>query len=245
MRFISECRPRRLTRVALACGAVVLSRCATQRGLTPAEQLLPEIDIVKLHDDAAKALAAVEELQAEVARLRKRLSACEAAYASGPQSGVPASPQPPRERVATHERTAPGGSEPAREDSGGRRGSESELYRQALKAFRSRDYRTALRTLTAMVEAYPDGGYAENGHYWIGECHYGLKDYQRAVVSFQQVLALPAKTKDDDAQLKLGVCYVKLGQNDRARRSFESLLREYPSSEYAPRARSYLARLSR
>jgi tol-pal system protein YbgF len=207
-----------------------------QRGLTPAEELLPEIDIMKLHDDAAKALSAVEKLQGEVEGLRARLTACEAACADSrmavaadtvPSEAISSRPESPR-----RERRAPVPSE-------------SELYRRALDAFRARDYHAALRTLSTMVEHYPDGGYAENGRYWIGECYYGLERYSQAVVSFRRVLELPAKTKNDDAQLKLGICYVKLGQTDEARRSFESLLREYPSSEYVHRARSYLAKLSR
>lgn len=235
----------RAVRAVLACFVLLMNRCAMQRGLTPAEELLPEIDIVKLHDDAAKALAAVEELQSEVDRLRARLSACEAAYASETRvveatstrpsyDTAPKHPEPPLEPqpVPVEEGEAPVPPE-------------GELYRRALDAFRAHDYGVALRLLSTMVERYPGGGYAENGQYWIGECYFGLGQYGQAVASFRHVLELPAQTKDDDAQLKLGVCYVKLGQTERARRSFEALLREYPSSEYVPRARSYLAKLSR
>ena len=47
----------------------------------------------------------------------------------------------------------------------------------------------------------------------------------------------------DDAQLKLGICYWKLGDRDRARQEFELLLNNYPNSEYVDKARQFIARL--
>jgi TolA-binding protein len=70
-----------------------------------------------------------------------------------------------------------------------------------------------------------------------------MGNYEQAILEFQKVFAYPNSNKYDDAQLKLGLCYMQLNNYDRAKGEFDKLLREYPSSEYAGRARSYLSRL--
>ena len=47
----------------------------------------------------------------------------------------------------------------------------------------------------------------------------------------------------DDAQLKLGLCYWKLGDTERARQEFERLISDYPNSEYVGKAQQYLSKL--
>jgi TolA-binding protein len=60
---------------------------------------------------------------------------------------------------------------------------------------------------------------------------------------FRKVLAYASSNKCDDARLKLGLCCMKLGRRSEARSHFEALIRDYPSSEYAGRARTYLEQL--
>ena len=49
--------------------------------------------------------------------------------------------------------------------------------------------------------------------------------------------------KWDDAQLKLGICFQKIGNYSRARIEFEKLINNYPGSEYYKRAQQYLRQL--
>ena len=49
--------------------------------------------------------------------------------------------------------------------------------------------------------------------------------------------------KWDDAQLKLGICFQKIGNYSRARLEFEKLINHYPGSEYYKRAQQYLRQL--
>jgi TolA-binding protein len=50
-------------------------------------------------------------------------------------------------------------------------------------------------------------------------------------------------SKADDAQLKIGLSYLKMGQRGRAKAEFDKLIDRYPGSEYVPRARKYLSEI--
>jgi tol-pal system protein YbgF len=237
----SPALPLALASIVSMCG------CAAQRGLSPAEELLPPIDIVQLHDDVAESLAAVRELRAEVAQLNERLALLE----QGPQSGAGPAPdrrhsggeslRTPRAAADRPPPQTPPPDKPAEKPVVAV--SEGELYLRALDAFGARDYEGACRLLGRMVSDYPGGEHRENGSYWMGESLFGLGRYDEAVEAYKSVLRPPASPKDDDAQMKLGVCYVKMGKKREARQTFEKLIRGYPDSEYVRRAESYLEKL--
>ena len=84
---------------------------------------------------------------------------------------------------------------------------------------------------------------SDNCQYWIGESYYGLRNYNQAIAEFEKVFSFANSNKIDDAQLKLGVCYLRLGDKAQARNEFDRLLSAYPSSEYKPVAQRYIARL--
>ena len=44
----------------------------------------------------------------------------------------------------------------------------------------------------------------------------------------------------DDAQFKMGLCYMNIGKIDEAIIEFEKLLNSYPNSEYYVRAKNYI-----
>jgi TolA-binding protein len=217
-------------RVASAAAfAALLSGCAANRALLPSEELLPPIDILKLHEDAAASLAAIKQLRAEIEVLRKRLDSVE--------KGRGAAAPPPAEPAAEAPTAAPPA--PRQVKSAG----EGELYQRALGAFENREYERAHGILAEMLSAYPAGSYLESGHYWMGECLYGLGRYREAAGRFEKVLALPSTKRDEEAQMKLGVCFVKMGKKLDARRAFERLLQSFPGSKHKQRAHSYLEKL--
>ncbi|MDZ7337093.1 MAG: tetratricopeptide repeat protein [candidate division KSB1 bacterium] len=122
-------------------------------------------------------------------------------------------------------------------------GAFSASYEDALRSYYSRDYNGAIQKFTALLQEYPDHRLASNCQYWIGESYFGLGDYSAARDAFEKVFSYASSYKKDDATLMIGRCYMKLGDNERARSSMEALLRDYPDSEYVPKAESYLRRL--
>jgi len=80
----------------------------------------------------------------------------------------------------------------------------------------------------------------DNAQYWIGECHYAMRQYEKAIMDFEKVFTFPKSNKLDDAQFKLGLCYIRKGENQKAREEFQRLLDVYPKSEYLGRAESHI-----
>ncbi|MGQ9853510.1 MAG: tetratricopeptide repeat protein [Candidatus Oleimicrobiaceae bacterium] len=124
-----------------------------------------------------------------------------------------------------------------------RAGEFSTTYEEGLRAFYARDYTGAIQTFSGLLQAYPEHRLASNCQYWIGESYFGLGNYVAARDAFDKVFSYDFSYKKDDAALMMGRCYMKLGDNERARSSLEALLRDYPDSEYAPKAEAYLRRL--
>ena len=117
----------------------------------------------------------------------------------------------------------------------------SMAYRQARSLFESYQYNKSIEAFQTLLNQYPNHELTENCQYWIGECYFGLKQYQQAVMEFQKVFAYSSSTKHDDAQLMIGLSYIRLGQPDRAKPEFETFISNYPSSEYIAIARRYYA----
>lgn len=116
-------------------------------------------------------------------------------------------------------------------------------YDEALRLYNNRRYAESIAMFDQLLASGSNNSLVDNCQYWKGECYYGMGNYEQAILEFQKVFAFPNSNKYDDAQLKLGLCNMQLNNYERARAEFNKLLREYPSSEYAGQARSYLGRL--
>ena len=113
-------------------------------------------------------------------------------------------------------------------------------YNQALALYNSRRYKEAIRMFDDLLAMNQTNSLVDNCQYWKGECYYAQLDYNQAIIEFEKVFVYSNSNKYDDAQLKLGLCYTKLGNTDRARAEFEKVISNYPDSEYVQRAQYYL-----
>lgn len=116
-------------------------------------------------------------------------------------------------------------------------------YQDALSAYKSRNYKVAIGLFEDLLATDPYNDLADNCQYWIGESYYGLGNYRQAIVEFEKVFTFSKSNKNDDAQLKLGLCYMRLGDTKRAQEEFKRLLVNYPKSEYVEKAKKFLAGL--
>lgn len=116
-------------------------------------------------------------------------------------------------------------------------------YVEALSDFQNKRYNEAIKKFSDLLETNPDHELADNSQYWLAESYYMKGDYQRALIEFEKVFTFTEKGKYDDAQLKLGYCYLKLGQNEQAKGEFERLVKHYPYSEYFRQAQEMLNKL--
>ncbi len=122
---------------------------------------------------------------------------------------------------------------------GGDRASETQMYRDAYQLLRDREIEQSIEAFNAYLDAYPEGNFAGNSHYWLGEIYLLNENLDEAQEWFERLLReFPDDRKRADAQYKLGRVYHQQGDNDKAR----SLLQDVASgtSDAARLARQYL-----
>jgi tol-pal system protein YbgF len=116
-------------------------------------------------------------------------------------------------------------------------------YQEGFNLFQSRNYKAAIDLFEALLASSSNHSLSDNAQYWIGESHYALGQYRAAIIYFEKVFTFPKSNKNPDAQFKLGLCYIRLGESDKAREEFQRLLDLYPDSDYVSRAQQHIAEL--
>ena len=114
-----------------------------------------------------------------------------------------------------------------------------EQYNLGRSYFEAFNYNSCIESMNALLSEHPQSSYSDNAQYWVGESYYGMKQYQKAILEFQKVFSFTATDKYDDAQLMIGLCYVRLGQQEMARSTFGEFLQTYEGSEYRGVAQRY------
>lgn len=187
--------------------------------------------------------AKIEELENRMALLAEALKDLQAQVVALQNAPAPSRPHLEQDKLrrgrGTQEGTAP--SSPLSASPAG--GSENEAYQNALREFNSRNYEQAQKLFSDIIRQYPAGAYTDNCWYWSGECSYALLDWSKAASMFQKVFEFANSPKADDAQLKIGMCYMKMGQGAQAKAEFKKLIDRYPGSEYVPRAQKFMAEI--
>ncbi|USE34477.1 tol-pal system protein YbgF [Endozoicomonas sp. SCSIO W0465] len=118
---------------------------------------------------------------------------------------------------------------------------EEAAYQSAFGFIRSRQFDEAKKALQEQLKTYPEGRYADNAHYWLGEVDMAQGDYDAAKVSFQVILnEFPKSPKVADASYKLGRVHDLLGNQQEAKKLLESVIQQYPDSSAAKLSETYL-----
>ncbi len=120
---------------------------------------------------------------------------------------------------------------------------EKTLYETALELIRNRQYDLAITQLQAVIAQYPDGHYAPNAYYWLGEV-YAAKpppDYEAARQALAQVITFfPDHRKVPDAAFKLGKVYNLMGDCVRATDILNQVIEQQKGKSVAKLAETYL-----
>jgi len=116
-------------------------------------------------------------------------------------------------------------------------------YDEARAEFENRNYNAAIQLFESLLAASSTHPLAENAQYWIGECQYALRQYDAAIISFEKVFTFASPNKKDDAQFKLGLCYIRKHEMNKAREELNRLIDEYPKSEFLSKANRLLEKM--
>jgi TolA-binding protein len=117
-------------------------------------------------------------------------------------------------------------------------------YDEARAEFEAHNYKAAIQYFESLLASSASHSLSDNAQYWIGECHYALRQYNSAIIDFEKVSTFTNSNKKDDAQFKLGVCYLRKGNKAKAMEEFERLQSDYPKSEYIPKINKVISRFN-
>lgn len=102
----------------------------------------------------------------------------------------------------------------------------------------------ALQEYGEYVRLYGDGPLAPAAEYWVGDLHFAQGEYDDALKAFDQVLErYPANNKTPDALLMKGKTLVKLDKRNAGASEFRELIKRYPGSDAAVKARAQLKQM--
>jgi len=198
--------------------------------------------VEQLENVLAEKSSEVENLQAEINQYDQRINEFErqASGSGSYQSSV---------KPVSYQQTSTPASEPgydSYDDNAGETFYSSDFeqsYNNALSLYQNHQFQQAADAFFQLLQQDPNNALADNCQYWIGECRFAQGKYYQAVAEFNKVFAYDAPDKQDDAQLMLGLAYLKLGDLNCARSELDWLVSCYASSEYVNTANRYLGQL--
>ena len=117
------------------------------------------------------------------------------------------------------------------------------LYEKYYRFYINEKYDSSIQGFRELLDSNRQHDLSENCQYWMGEAYYAKGQYDIALDTFQKVFDFPNEKKEDDAQLKIGICYIKLDDNAKAKKELQIYIDQYPRGEFVSKAKSYLTQL--
>jgi tol-pal system protein YbgF len=115
------------------------------------------------------------------------------------------------------------------------------LYLKGLDSLKSGDVVAAREQFNKFLELNPKHELAANAYYWIGETYYSEKNYESAILSYQEVIkSFPGKEKVVAAMLKQAMAFNAIKDAKSAKYVLKKLVEGYPNSEEAKNAKVML-----
>lgn len=121
---------------------------------------------------------------------------------------------------------------------------EKRLYDSALSQLRAADFTGAAISLLTFQRRYPSSPYTDTVRFWLGNAHYGKREYRDAIASFRGlVVAAPTHSRAPEALLSIANCQAEMKDIKAARRTIDELIKAYPTSEAALAGKERLSAL--
>ena len=106
------------------------------------------------------------------------------------------------------------------------------VYNMAYTDYLKGNFRLAIEGFNLYREQFPNSPLSDNALYWIGECYFSLKEYEKAIEQFNElILNYPSGDKIAAAYLKKGISLIELGKKEEALLVFKLLISKYPLEE--------------
>ena len=106
-----------------------------------------------------------------------------------------------------------------------------------------KDYNTAIDQLSKIAKTEKNPVVISDCHFYIGESHFGLHQYDKAITFYDKVVNSSVSNKRDEAQIKIAESNIRLGKADFAKKAYEDFVQKFPKSDLLPKARKMLQQL--
>jgi tol-pal system protein YbgF len=130
---------------------------------------------------------------------------------------------------------------PAKEAAGKGKTDKESLYGAAYELFKEAKYEKSREAFENFLKQYPDTEFSDNAQFWVGECYYFEKKYEKAIVEYEKVTKnFPEGNKVPYALLKQGLSFLKLGDKASGKLLLQQVTKDYPNTSQARIARAKL-----
>lgn len=115
------------------------------------------------------------------------------------------------------------------------------LYDAGINAFTNRKYEEAQRSFSDFVKNYPNHTMTAEAQYHLAECYFQRNQFADAALAYDTVITKYGKSsRAPGAYLKQGICFSKIKQTAAAKARLQELIKKYPNSPEAARAKTFL-----
>jgi len=123
--------------------------------------------------------------------------------------------------------------------------SDADSYDKAFRLLSSKHFNGAKIAFGSYLSDYPQGKFAVNAHFWLGEIALMNQHYHVADKQFKTVVAdYPKSTKVPDAELKIAMIHAATGKTTVAQKEFKAIRKTYPGTTAAQLASIRLQQLA-
>jgi tol-pal system protein YbgF len=120
-------------------------------------------------------------------------------------------------------------------------GDERTAYNVAFDSLKAGKYDDSAQLFLSFLQLYPNGVYAPNALYWLGESYYATRNFPMAETQFRELLSrYPTHDKAAGGLLKVGLSQYGEGKVDQAQQTLETVVAQYPGSDAARTAQDRL-----
>lgn len=239
-----------MTARVLAVAALLLaSGCASlpfvNRGGGEDREAELERRLIAIEKESTRSRIELERLRVRVAELEAARTAPVARPAAppppAPAATSPAAPAAPRESIEESELAEPEPAQPFATPAVPVSADATAAYEAALAKLQTGDAAGSESALAAFLAAHPGSELADNAWFWIGEARLVRQDVEGALTAFRTAVErYPDGNKTPDALFKLGHCLALQGQGGIAAEIWSELVRRFPETAAAERAREGL-----
>jgi len=112
------------------------------------------------------------------------------------------------------------------------------LYDSGLTSYNARNYQESLRSFTDFTKTYGNHKLISNAWYYVGESNFQLNRFADAALAYDTVITnYGSSQRAPAAHLKQALSFSKLGQKAAADARLKELIRKFPNSPEAARAK--------